>query len=273
VVRTPEETFFWSWFPGGGTPNPTLVSTNGAVFDDQKYRHLRLPGEERFGVFLSRYRNVLYVASDGFNNGFLLSNGAWSKLEFSVALSGPVSDTNNGDEAILVGGDGVAAGNYYGLAMGLDRPGYASDTVAQPGDNSTTAVNAWFYVPEFHHPEGRDVRVRRVIVDFKKWTTGNAGSLNSFNCVVRTFERYNAPSGTQDDFDVQTVAWSESSTEATTAGIRDRVTFRLGNQGWGGGFQIGLTGMVGVNVYRIVVEYDESGEAPSVARTQPGRPL
>lgn len=269
IVATSTDAFFFTGFPGGGaTSGPHLASTDGAKFDDVTLRHLRLDGPyaaEQFGVYLPYQDQIIYVANSG-NRGLIRNMGAWTKQFFELgttSLKGPLCATNTLNNAVLSArADAGGAPKFYNLRLNLNRPAFTSDTDCQPTDDGVFPIAASFSLPVWFHPQSKDIRVRRVIVDFRKWDTGVTN--NNFTVGVSHYGRYNLPGGSTDDLVYQETAWTEAASLTLTTGQMDRYTYRVGDVGWAAGFQINIDDMIGVAVDRITVEYDES--------SQPGRP-
>lgn len=138
--------------------------------------------------------------------------------------------------------------NYYQMRLDLERPAFTTEYLANPGDDSSTPLNAWFYTKLTRDPQGREMRVTKVFVEIHKWNTGVAD--NEFTIDVRTFGRNGG-----DAYTSATATWTESAAEVGIGfdGEADTVIKNFG-QNAGTGFQIGITGIVGIAVNRIVVE-------------------
>lgn len=257
------QVYFWSGWNGSNTQDPTLCVTDGAKFDGESLMHLRLSGTDRFGTYLTRSKALVYNSNSG-NTGFVRVNGVWCKVDYNVSISGPNCTTGEDDWVVMVGGDSVAtSAKFYAFSPDMDRPGAAGDTVlAQPGDASTTAVNAYFYLPAFQHAQARDMRVRRVIVDFKKWDLDVAGGTNSMTLNLRNYSRYNLAAGTTDSYSTITQTWSEAESATDASGQYDRHIFNIGEGGYTGAWQIGFTAMVGVAIQRVTIEYESAQGRP-----------
>ena len=145
--------------------------------------------------------------------------------------------------------DGGAPGSptlIYHYEVSLERPGQVGDTWARPGDDVDTPLTASFRTPQWWHPDGHEVRVRGVIVDFESYPTGSA-TPNGFDVTAAVLRRYTNPgelvSGTQ--------TWS-----ATPTRDRHREHFGFGAQGRGGGFELRFANVRGVAFRSIVAVVD-----------------
>jgi hypothetical protein len=160
-----------------------------------------------------------------------------------------------GGAATVTGADTVTGAaseaNYYQLRMDLERPGQVGGDLENPGDASDTPIDAYFHTKVVRHPQGREMCVRKVLVEFQKWDSGL--ETNSFTVEVRTYGR-----NANDGLYTQTQPWSEDASETTAGadGEQDVHQFNFGAHGYGTGFQIGITDIVSVAIRRITVEVD-----------------
>lgn len=145
----------------------------------------------------------------------------------------------------------ASTADYYQLRLDLERPGFIGDVLANPGDDSNTPIAASMSTKVVRHPEGRELRVRSVIVEIQKWNTGV--TTNGASVTIRTFDRNGG-----DDYDTETIAWSEAASVApnTAEGISDRFIKKFGSKGFGAGFQIVISDIVGIAIRRIYAEVD-----------------
>lgn len=141
--------------------------------------------------------------------------------------------------------------DYYQLRLDLERPGFVDGFLENPGDNSDTPIDAWMRTKVVRAPEGQEMRVRKVLVEFQKWDTGVTN--NGFSIAVDTYDRL----GT-DDYATETIAWTEAANVApnTAAGQSDKIQKNFGAKGYGSGFCINITDVVGCAIRRIIAEVD-----------------
>jgi hypothetical protein len=142
----------------------------------------------------------------------------------------------------------------------IDRPALASDQWASPWDQNMPAgpgvfadvlvkgqasLAAWF------DSQGRQVRVRSVIVQFVKWDQGIAGGVNQISARVDSIGPYDrgVTTGTE-------ATWTGSMTAATPDGVEDSWRFNVGEQGFGNGFQVVFTALYGVAIREVVALVD-----------------
>jgi hypothetical protein len=252
-------------------PNCSYPSTfNGAEHNDWKhlkftgnvaaddngvtpgFRVLPMPwgGGDDYAIFSGQ------TGSGAANRALLYTNGVHTYHEFGVNTSawvvcmGDAVATNNQDETYFVI---AGSGGYYKWAPsvpdGTDRPGYASDTDAQPGDNSTTPFDAYLHTPIHTIGEGRTARVQQVIIDYIAYNTGAA---NNCRMDVTVDAHYRHVGDAVSSSSTLTVLDSAPSS-FTTAGVRRRAVAMVGDQGAGGGFQVKLSNVRGVAVEKLTV--------------------
>lgn len=131
----------------------------------------------------------------------------------------------------------------------LERPAYITDQWASPTDGSdTNLVTGAMATPAWYDAQGRQVMVRNVQIQFRKWPSGISGSLNEFRVRVRPLARWQA--GT---IDTDTQMWTEPSDRSDSDGTDDSLSLNFGSQGTATGFQIEITGMRGVAIREINV--------------------
>lgn len=238
------------------------VGFTGAVSDKFRYAHLRFTGSSGNNIGVAGQGGqdmAMFVeATSSSPKGLLFYQQTPTYHTFGIAASRLISPVSTGAIAsennpfILCDGGGAAsAGKFYAFAPFLDRPGKTGDTLAQPGDDSTTPVAASFTTPEWWSPNGEEVTVRAVRVDFAKWNTGSS-STNHFDLQVRSLHRYNQAS-TKDS---AVIAFDEAASTTTSDGTTDSRVYRFGDQGTGHGFQIVCSAMRGVAIDRFIVEID-----------------
>jgi len=138
------------------------------------------------------------------------------------------------------------------LATNLDRPAFTSDTWASPGDHSNTPLDASFRLPDYLAPEGKELRVRSVTVDFIKYTTGSATNNNITLTVTSQFRELVA-----DDSSITPYVLFNEATTGATAGVRTRKVYRGTPGTWGGGYRITLSDLKGVAIDRVIVEFEQ----------------
>lgn len=231
------------------------VLWDGGIADERSLAHLETWDDQNAsvnfgGAIARRFNDVLFVSDSANNPGLLRSNGVWSYLTFDFATTAAVTRVDT-DKFVVMTDD--ATPKAYILDMEVDRPGFTTDDWARPGDASDTPLSASFSLPEWWDPQGREVRVRSVIVNATKWDTGSATD-NNLTCAVTALDRY----GPSAALASASQSWTEAGASASTSGSAFREVFNFGDQGSGGGFQLAFTNLRGVAVRDIAVVLDVS---------------
>lgn len=189
-------------------------------------------------------------------------DGKWFFFEWGVANISTLASTD-GQEVVLLndgGGTDPTVATFYTYNPKLERPAFTSDTYSQPGDNTDTPLDAYFKTGEWWAPEGQEVTVKNIIVDFTKYDTG-AGVQNHFDVgVIRIAQHADDTSETA----IAYQAFDEDDDSANTTGIRDR---HISGGPSGGtipsaGFQIYIEGIVGCTIKGIRVIIDQNPATP-----------
>lgn len=161
---------------------------------------------------------------------------------------------------VVIADDG-SGGVFYSYAPGKDRPAFTSDTDAGVGDDSTTPLDAYMQTPIYVDPEGHEMRVKQVIIDYKGWSTGAAAN-NNITLTVDSMYRYDNDSSTFGETTSTSVtALDEAGATFTTSGKTGRVVHNV-NCGFGGGFQIKCASLKGVAIRSITAVFDVRNRRP-----------
>ena len=212
-------------------------------------------------------RAVIFGYDDGAaSKGLLISAlTGTSYHEFGAQLAGWAPDViENGYEVAagyvlaaqqtaLVGDDLVV---YY-WKVNPDRPALAADTLGSRGDDSDTPLDASLSTRGWIDPQGRDVRVRSVLVRFRAWDISDDVNLTTFagfGVAVRRLAPYEEPGDTS-----AVQSWRAVRGELSADGGDFEVRFAVGEQGYAAGFQIAFTDMRGVAIRDVVVGIDLRG--------------
>jgi hypothetical protein len=173
----------------------------------------------------------------------LYARGRWTLHQFNVpALYAFVNSQTVADAHMFSNGNGQV---FYTWRAYNDRPAFTSDTFGQPGDGSTTPFVARFTLPEWYAPDGGELSVTEVVVDFTGWNTGSP-STNHFDVVVRGVRLY------EDGESSATVSFDEAGSNFSTSGTRRRKRFSFsGAAPEGNGFQITIDNIRGVAIHKI----------------------
>lgn len=185
------------------------------------------------------------------------ANRAWSRHFFPAKLAGLVPaniiDGSNLPPDVIYAvlapvtiGDPVVIGTYNHQ---LDRPGRVADTYAAPNDMATIhPVAGSVSFPSYWEPIGRQIQVRGVIVQFRKWNCGMADERNQIQLRLDAHGAYGRGQTTG------TVAtWDEPCSRSSSDGTDDSWRAGVGEQGWGNGFQLHFPNLVGVALREVIV--------------------
>jgi hypothetical protein len=192
----------------------------------------------------------------------LLTNDVWTFMEFDQALSVYVASDGQGR---IIFTDGANPAKFWTWTLDLDRPAFSTDTLQARGDGSNSPltdnpVDASVLFPEYWAPDGTEIRVRAVTVDFWKYDTSGAAVDEQdvgFTATATTISRY-----LNQDTPSSSIGFTQSGAIASVDGIKDRHVFRFGTASeFGGGFSVGLYSVMGVAIERVIVEY-ESRDVP-----------
>ena len=260
IVRSNDEIIY---IPGSRSA-PVLY--NGSYGDELALKHLESwasAGSTAYGIQSYGNRDVVFTSSQIGNYGLWRKNYIWTKHDFGSIEVGPMA--RNADDEIVIGtvtGAGVKP-TFYVLDCDLDRPAFTSDASADPGDDSDSVpIRAEVTLPDYLDPQGDDLIVRQVIVDFIKYNTGSSAN-NELELTVTPIARFGLPDdGTPLTGDgTNGLLFSEAGSAATTTGTPDRLVFNGGLQGYAAGYRLKLE-MQGVTVKKVTVKVEPRPSTP-----------
>jgi hypothetical protein len=188
--------------------------------------------------------------------------GHWSVHQFPMRIGGLVaSDIRYGFQMppqVMYATKRVGLGQpvvIYTWQHELDRPALASDTYAAPADDGQPLpVNGSLILPAWYDGQGRQVYVRSLVVNFRKWNLGVANAMNTLTAQVNAIGRYGG------GIEPGNVAkWAEPTSRASSVGTDDSWRVNVGEQGAGNGFVINLT-MTGCAIREVVATCMIRGE-------------
>lgn len=267
----------WHFWTNSATRTPDdmiwMVPTQGtwpAAFDGQQVAELRhleyapiqgnIAGEQNV-VNLKQRDEVGFISGEPTSRGqsILLQNGTWTYHEIaggSLGIAGGVA--SDGQTFIFLhnfGGPGVPPNVYR---MDVSSPAVPGGVIRTRGDaSSSTPLDAYLYLPGFFVEDGQEVRVRQIIVDGWKWNIGG-GATNTLDAAVHVYAQSRTDAPRVESLD----AWTEPTSSASVNGARHRWIWNVGAQGWGAGFQVRLTTLIGVGVEQVVVKLERSASRP-----------
>lgn len=195
----------------------------------------------------------LYFAQQSGNRMIAWHNGVWTYHTFDVNISGYMGKFDKGRIAFCDGGGVAQTPKFYVWTPNINTPGFATGDQNRPGDGSNALLTANVSFPEWWTPDGSEVAVRSVIVDFRTWNTG-ASNTNHFDLKVEAKNLYES-TGTRDS---NTVSFDQAQASSSTSGTEQRRIFGFGEQGIGSGFQLHFTNVRGIAFKRITVVLDRT---------------
>lgn len=246
------------WFVPYGEDWPVLFT--GTITNKLDLRHLRFTqgaGNEVAVSALPGSDTVCFVEADGDDRMMVLHNDVWSFHDVGVNLSRLVSPVSVGgvsyreNPLLLCDGGGASAPKLYLWAPTLERPGKVGDTLAQPGDATTTPLLAQVDTPEVWSEDNREILAREVSVDFATWNTG-ASATNHFDIRVASLHRRGDTAAQWSRIQ----SYDEPTADTGSDAQPGRKVFRFGDQGRGHGYKIEVTNMRGVALDNMYVTED-----------------
>jgi hypothetical protein len=189
--------------------------------------------------------------------------GHWSLHQFPMRLGGlAASDIRYGyqmpsqvmyaTKRFTTVGDPVV---IYTWQHELDRPAVASDIYAAPADDGQPLpVTGSLIMPAWYDGQGRQVYVRSLVVQFRKWNLGVPYAFNKMTAQVNALGRY---SGGLEPGNV--AQWVEPTARAASIGTDDSWRVNVGEQGAGNGFIVNLT-LSGCAIREVVAMCSIRGE-------------
>jgi hypothetical protein len=223
-------------------------------------------------------RRLMLASDDGTQTTLYTwaAESAWTRHTFAsriaaIAPADPRDATGMPEDVLLA----VIAPQVVGETVRivtfnhhLNRPGDLGDQWSQPGDDTgqpnPPPIAAQVAFPGYWEPIGRMVRVRSVIVQFRKWNMGGTNFMCELQLRVNSFGTYGG--GTNEG---ELHRWFEPSDRnmpigddpfglgrVYDAGQDDSWRVNLGEQGYGNGFQVQIPKMVGVALREVIALCD-----------------
>ena len=245
-----------------------------AMQDHQQLVGPRLTSSGDMVLATATSRRLILGADDGTETTlYTWSASAWARHVFPKSLSaiapGDPRDSTGMPEDVILGvlapttvGEPVTIVSFH---HALDRPGNLGDQWAAPGDaGSPDPVSGQFALPTYWEPIGRQVRVRSIIVQFRKWNMGGPDFMCELQVRVNAHGRYGAGQKMGDLH-----RWFEPSERnqpigddpfgigrVFDSGADDSWRINIGEQGFGNGFQIQFPLMVGLAIREVIALCD-----------------
>lgn len=134
----------------------------------------------------------------------------------------------------------------------LNRPAHSTDQFASPfDDGESDPVTGRFSLPDWYDGQGRTVRVRSLIVQFRKWGSGVEGMMNRLQATVTALGAYE-----RGDEPGRVLDWVEDESHSSPNGTDTSVRWNFGEQGYANGFRIRFPLMRGVAIREVVALVD-----------------
>lgn len=244
-----------------GTAKPLLRITNRAT--QQQVGTLGMFGNEV--AVTPTERRLLLAGDDGATTKiWSYGDGVWTHHHYGVLIAG-VAPSDVRMSYLLPEHVVFATKRSYNaeplkiwsIEHDRDRPAFVSDQWASPWDQSMQTgdvlVKGELSLPMWFDGQGRQVRVRSVVVQFVKWNQGVTDGVNQMTARVDSIGPYDRGITPGTD-----TTWSEPMSGAanTDDGTEDSWRFNVGEQGFGNGFQVVFSAMYGVAIREVVVMVD-----------------
>jgi hypothetical protein len=208
------------------------------------------------------------VTSAGSMKVALRQEGCWTFHTLNVPgsnFAGAWVTPGSGGRIHLSDGGAVGVGaRFYTWRTHLDSRPPLSGQDLESNVDPTGSLACTFTLPEWWGRQGQVIRVRSVIIDFKRWNTGFAAH-NHYDLSVTNLRIYNDPSVTPALIPTAATATFDETTSTVPGGVGASQLLRLEHNldgDRGNGFQISLSNMQGVQIQKIVALIDVFGQEP-----------
>jgi hypothetical protein len=160
----------------------------------------------------------------------------------------------SGDVVVSDGGGASGAPRfYYWRATDVESPPTATAELSDDG----TPIPSAFTLPDLIPNNGKEVRCQRVTVDARVYEPLD-GENAGLTCFVKAILRNQNTEPAQS----QNAHWTIPASSVTENGLPMRWVFKLGDQGFGGGFRISFENVKGVAIDRVIAEFTEQERRP-----------
>jgi hypothetical protein len=193
-------------------------------------------------------------------------NEMWSFHDTGLTLTEFAATDEQGVVFLTDGGGVSTPPKIYAWQIDSDqRPGFITDTWSNVGDDSTHFFDAFLNLPEKWTEPGYEVRIRRVIVDFREWDSG-ADDPNAFTVTCRSISRFKDPTtdqGFRDGTSQSYSAFPDDWTGGIGSSRLHRHVMAFGeNNAYGGACQVRISSIGGVAFSAIRAEVEVRYETP-----------
>jgi hypothetical protein len=256
-ITTDNRIVYW---PLGKSP-AFFNGTNVTIVGSQEVDLVRqTPPSDSVIVTPTSRRLILAVSDTAKTSVFSYASGAWTRHRFNAPLGGfAPGDIRDGislpdDVVYAVLGPTIVTEpvRIVSYNHNLNRPGHTTDIHSAPTDvGETDLVAGTVTFPTYWEPIGRQVRVRSVIVQFRKWASGVPSSTNEIRLQIDALGTYQSG----DRFGI-IKDWIEPCERASSSGTDDSWRVNVGDQGHGNGFRISFPKLVGVALREVIAICD-----------------
>jgi hypothetical protein len=151
------------------------------------------------------------------------------------------------------GGTGGAPRFWYWRVTDVEAPPTLTTEVTDDGQQ----ITGEFTLPDFIPDANLEVRAQKVTVDARVYERLD-GSDSGLTCDVQSVLRWQNTEPSQS----QTANWDIPAATITENALPMRWTFKLGDQGYGGGIRLRFSNVRGIAIDRVSVIYDEKDARP-----------
>lgn len=172
---------------------------------------------------------------------------------WAVCLSDPAADavTNGSIPALLLAA--ADGSGYWFYQPGLDRPGFAGDTYAQPGDGEDAPLDSCeFTLPDVWDPAG-EVQINEVVVKLRGWDTGSATNVTAKVKVDALAPEGDPGVAAGSELTVVNIDPGDLSTSGTDITVEASVAGANGQRPIGAGFRVTVSDLHGCAVRSVAV--------------------
>ena len=199
-------------------------------------------------LFLSGVTTALHEAD---NRALLHFDGTHTYHTWERNIGAWGLDLGGGRTLLAADGSASTPPVFYVFAADHGYPGSVLDGDSRPGDDSNTPIDCYLQLPQWFDPNGGEIQVRSVTVDFHKWNLEGVAN-NHFEVRARACNRYQQP----DVFPSAIYTFDEPASATPFFGIDDRRTSWVGDQGSGSGFEVWIEHIRGVAIRSVTVQYE-----------------
>ena len=208
-------------------------------------RVFRLQEERDFGLFGLQPSGEMIVSRYGMWLRHSMTLDGVLGL-FGLVIAADLTRSGFNDDGRVVVPKDDLSGMHVWQAYN-DRPPFSADVNASILD----PADVHFTLPEWWSRDGKEIRVEKVVVDLRKWNTGDADP----NTITVTVTPTRLIDGRAEG-EARSHTWSEATSAASTSGTDHRLVVPLDCQ-HAGGFRLKFSGIRGVAVQKALAVIDD----------------